>query len=213
MSKAPKPPIEMPPIAIRSGSMSKRSATSGIDLVEHVGAPVAALAVVPVGGVAAVRERDDRAPAALARPAPRTSARPGSCARPRRGRAGRRAGAAAVGGAPGGTTTLAGIFAPEHLGVDLVARTAAPNVVAGGSSSSQTGRWTTIATRRPASAASTRSSEVSREWRGGAPVGGSGLSGSAASLTAAKVGRAPPIARPDAANPGSGRAVSATSRK
>ena len=30
MSKAPKPPIEIPPIAIWSGSMSKRSTTSGI---------------------------------------------------------------------------------------------------------------------------------------------------------------------------------------
>ena len=60
MSYAPKPPIEMPPIATRCGSAPKRLDELGDHLACDVAAPVAVGAVVPVGVVAPVGEGDQR---------------------------------------------------------------------------------------------------------------------------------------------------------
>ena len=74
MSNAPKPPIEIPPMATRSGSAPETSMRLRNDLVGHVPAPVAARAVVPVGER---RRRGRRRPAPdrRARRVPRTSRR------------------------------------------------------------------------------------------------------------------------------------------
>ena len=60
MSKAPKPPIEMPPIATLRGLYVEAPDQLRDQLVEYVGGPLATSAIVPIGALATVGKGDDR---------------------------------------------------------------------------------------------------------------------------------------------------------